>query len=182
MRATLVRCLLVAATVMLGLLPITPAEALAQRGSSQSASERQRDRQDLEAEIARRMAMIARDRLKLTDAQFTKLQQVNARFIERRANLMRQERNARFELRRQMRQNATPSDTVVERLLAEMLDSQRQRVVLLEQEQAELAAFLTPIQRARYLGLQEGFRREVDERRERSSDDRPARRGPPGME
>ena len=180
MLVRVVRNSLCVAVAGVALLAATSGQLIAQRSSNDAAAERQRGRQDLEQELARRLALIAKAHLKLSDAQFARLQSVNAQFAERRTELMRRERSARFELRRQMRQGDTANDAAIERSLGEMLSAQRDRVTLLAQEQEALAAFLSPMQRARYLGLQEGFRREVEERREGNSDARSQRRGPPG--
>jgi Spy/CpxP family protein refolding chaperone len=143
-------------------------------------AESQRGREVLEKELERRLADVARSQLDLSDAQFARLQDVNARFSERRAELIRRERSARIALRRELRPNGQPNDAEIERLLATLVDTQRDRVALLEEEQEALGAFLTPVQRARYLGLQEGFRRQVEERRQgMMGEGRSPRRGPP---
>jgi hypothetical protein len=48
---------------------------------------------------------------------------------------------------------------------------QRSRLDLLETEQRELSAFLTPTQRAKYMGMQEQLRRRADEMRRRAEGD-----------
>jgi len=55
----------------------------------------------------------------------------------------------------------------VNQLLRDMARIQRDRLDLLDNEQADLAKFLTPVQRAQYLGLQEQVRRRVEEVRDR---------------
>jgi Spy/CpxP family protein refolding chaperone len=143
-------------------------------------AESQRGREALERELERRLANVARTQLGLSDAQFARLQEVNARFSERRAELIRRERSARMALRRELRPNGQPNDAEIERLLVTLVETQRDRVTLLEEEQQALGAFLTPVQRARYLGLQEGFRRQVEERRQgMMGEGRSPRRAPP---
>ena len=60
-------------------------------------------------------------------------------------------------------------DRAVQDSVARMIDRaialQRQRLDLVAQEQRELSSFLTPVQRARYLDLQERLRRRVEELR-----------------
>lgn len=71
-------------------------------------------------------------------------------------------------------------------LLDDMLRLQRQRFVLHEDEQRELALFLTPVQRAKYFGLQEQMRRRMEEMRTQRETGKPVgqprrmRRPPPG--
>jgi hypothetical protein len=57
---------------------------------------------------------------------------------------------------------------------------QRRRLELATEEQRELAAIMTPVQRARYLALQETVRRRADEMRRRRGGgaQRGGRRGP----
>jgi len=52
---------------------------------------------------------------------------------------------------------------------------------LIEAEQKELAAFLTPVQRARYIALQAQFRNRAEQLSRQNSGGRPrgGRRGPP---
>lgn len=148
----------------------------AQRGQQPSAKDSPAERARLEMQVQARLAEIARRELQLTDAQFARLQSVNERFEQRRAANMQAERDTRMQLRGQLQRGNQPDEARVSALLDELLAAQRQRVVILEDEQRELASFLTPVQRARYAGLQEGFRRRVESQR----DEMPRRR-PPGM-
>jgi Spy/CpxP family protein refolding chaperone len=59
------------------------------------------------------------------------------------------------------------------RLLDGLLDVQRQRLELQQKEQTELSEFLTPEQRARYIGMMEQLRRRIQARADsaRGTDD-----------
>jgi hypothetical protein len=63
------------------------------------------------------------------------------------------------ETRRTLRAQLAAGDSADQQLVAQQLDAllhlQQQRVQLLADEQRELAAFLTPVQRAEFLGMQE---------------------------
>jgi hypothetical protein len=50
-------------------------------------------------------------------------------------------------------------------MLQRLVDHQKRRATLLESEQRDLATIMTPIQRARYMALQEQVRRQVEQRR-----------------
>jgi Spy/CpxP family protein refolding chaperone len=54
-----------------------------------------------------------------------------------------------------------------------LLDVQRQRLELQQKEQTELSEFLTPEQRARYIGMMEQLRRRIQARADsaRGTDD-----------
>jgi hypothetical protein len=67
-------------------------------------------------------------------------------------------------------------------LLDRMTKVQRQHVDLQEQEQAELAKFLTPMQRARYFSLQDDFRRRTQAMRQQQMGGRAGRAGQPPMD
>jgi hypothetical protein len=51
--------------------------------------------------------------------------------------------------------------------VSDLLDAsirlQKQRISIVESEQKELARFMTPVQRARYIALQQQFRRRAQE-------------------
>lgn len=121
------------------------------------------DRAQLEQQIRNRIATQLKNQLKLTDDQFTKLQATNKRFEEKRRLLVEQERDARMSMRDLILAGDTTNQAKVSGALDKMMQIQRQRFELVEQEQKELAGYLTPMQRARYLGMQEQMRRRMDE-------------------
>ena len=124
-----------------------------------------RNRAALEGQVRERITQVARQRLGLTDAQAEKLGQSNAKYADRRRTLMEQEREVRMTLRDEM----IAGDSSRQRQIGELLDRtmkvQRQRVDLLEEEQRELATFLTPLQRASYFGLEEQLRQRMQQMR-----------------
>lgn len=163
---------------------------LAPVGSSVVAQQPQRARQgavrperdSLERQVRVRMGQILKTRLGLTDDQMTSLQATNRRIEERRRELFQQEREVRTQLRDAMRVQDTTRNAEIAGLLDRMITVQRQRVELLEQEQRELATFLTPMQRARYFGMEEQIRRRMTEMRDndRGGPRRPGQGGVPG--
>ncbi|HEY3286754.1 MAG TPA: Spy/CpxP family protein refolding chaperone [Gemmatimonadaceae bacterium] len=123
----------------------------------------QMDRAQLEQQIRNRIANQLRNQLQLTDDQFAKLQATNRKFEERRRLLVEQERDARMGMRDLLIAGDTMNQAKVSTALDRMLQIQRQRFELVEQEQKEMAGYLTPMQRARFLGMQEQMRRRMDE-------------------
>lgn len=164
---------LFAVTLALLLAPGFGEGVLAQREQQRPAEESRAERSRLEMQVQARLADIARRELSLTDAQFARLQDVNARFEQRRMANMQAERSTRFQLRRELQRGNRPNEARVSALLDSLLMAQRQRVVILEDEQRELSSFLTAVQRARYAGLQESFRRRVESQREATPRRRP---------
>ena len=134
----------------------------------------------LEQQLRQRMAQVVRNRLQLDSEQMAQLQNVNSRYAPQIRNLATQERETRQKLRQQMTA-PTPSQDDVGRLLDDLLRLQRQRATLLESEQKDLSAFLTPIQRARYMGLQAQIKRRAEQLRRQNAlgAGRGARKRPP---
>lgn len=132
-------------------------------------------RDSLEARVRVRMGQVLRTQLGLNDRQMRQLMASNRRFEGRRLALLQQEREVRIGLRDELESRDTTRSAQVAALLDRMLAVQRDRLTLLEEEQKDLATFLTPIQRAQYFGLEEQMRRRVEQLR----DDRQARPAPP---
>lgn len=178
-RGSTLRRAAAAVLIPLGLLAALPVAASAQRAQGSPGTSGQQapgadrpnrpttpaERAALESQLEKRLADMVQRELSLTDEQMRRVAEVNRRIdTDRRAVLMR-ERRARTALRAELEGSGTPNDAKVSALLDEMLAVQQERVRLTSAEQRALSAFLTPVQRARYLGLQEGFRRRMDERR-----------------
>jgi len=123
---------------------------------------RNASRAQLEQQVRERAAQVTRERLGLNDAQMQQLQRVNTRFGPQLSAVVIQERSSRRELRRELTA-AQPNQARVSTLLDTSIRLQKQRIALIEAEQKELATFLTPVQRARYLALQAQFRSRADQ-------------------
>lgn len=117
----------------------------------------------LEKRLQARLLTIVRQRLSLTDEQVTRLQEVASKTEDERRALRRDELTARFAMRQELLAGNKASDTKVAELLEQLPKLERRRVDLMEKEQRELAKFLTPVQRARYFGLQDELRRSMQE-------------------
>ena len=120
------------------------------------------NRPALEQQFRERVASLAQQRIGLTDGQMTQLQQSNARFAPQLGLIAAQERETRRQLRMEMTATA-PNQQRVSVLLDQSLQLQKQRIAIVEQEQKDLARFMTPVQRARYIALQQQFRRRAQE-------------------
>lgn len=131
----------------------------------------------LEQQVRERIGRVVQQQLGLTEAETQRLQGVNQRYEGQRRDLMRQEREARMSLRREVLRGDSADQKRTDALLGTLLEVQRKRLELVEGEQRELARFLTPVQRAKYLALQDQMRRRVEEMRQRAAQRRP---GGPG--
>lgn len=128
------------------------------------------DRAALEARFRERLKVVMQEKLGLNEGQVERLTAVHARFEGRRRELFQTERGIRMNLRRELSADSTANNDRVAELLDSALKIQRDRLDLFEAEQRELREFLTPVQRARYWGMQEQLRRQMEEMRERRGD------------
>lgn len=143
-------------------------------------------RSRLEGEIRRTFARAVRERVGLSDEQMQRLAPLTRKHEENRRALQQEERRARIALQTQLRSNA-PDTAAVASLLNALLDVHRRRFQMIESEHRDLATVMTPVQRARYLGLQEQVRRRMEQMRQGPppgaeggpGGDRPGRRRPP---
>jgi protein CpxP len=117
----------------------------------------------LEQQFRERVGKLTQNRVGLTDAQMTQLDQSNARFAPQLAQVAAQERETRRQLRLEMTAAGQPNQQHVSDLLDASVRLQKQRIVIIEEEQKDLARFMTPVQRARYIALQQQFRRRAQE-------------------
>lgn len=135
-------------------------------------------RRELEAELRRGFARAVRQRVGLSEDQMRRLAPITQKYATERANIQLDERQARVELGRILRDSVPADSAKIEGLMARILDAQKRHVQMLEQEQKELATIMSPLQRARFFGLREQMRRRIEERR-RGGGGPPPRRGPP---
>jgi len=121
----------------------------------------------IERRLEARINDVIRQRLALNDEQYAKLREVSMHLEDDRRTLRNEEMTIRFSLRQEL----LAGDRVNEAKVAELLDKlpkvERRRGELLEQEQRELAKFLSPSQRARYSALQDELRRTMQDMQRR---------------
>ena len=135
-------------------------------------------RDSLEALVRTRMAMVLQRQLELTDEQSRRLSALSQRLEPRRRALVTEKRAVRTASRAQIAAGDSARDAELTSLLNRMIEVQRARVLLLETEQQELTAFLTPLQRAKYLGIEEQMRLRAEQVQGRPT---PGQGPPPGM-
>ena len=122
------------------------------------------DRLRAENRLRTSLAQVVRRRLNLTDEQTARLVDVNRRFSEERTTVTREELRIRRDLRRSIAGGDTAQSAATAQLLDDLLAVQRKRLDLQQKEQAALSEFLTPEQRARYIGMMEQLRRRIESR------------------
>ena len=105
-------------------------------------------RNELQRQVMQRFMQNVRTQAGLGDEQFQEFSQVARRAFEGRARLSERERSLWMALDGQMRPGVAADADSVTSILATLVEVGDQRVELLRREQAEYAAFLSPIQRA----------------------------------
>lgn len=140
--------------------------ALAFLASSAIAQDSTPQRQTLVKQLRQRWQQIVHDRLGLNDVQMRQLQETTRHFNAQRQTINQQERAIRKAMRDEVT-GATPTDDKhLAAMIDTILDLQRQRIELTRNEQRELSLFLTPLQRVKYLALQEQLRQQVERLRQ----------------
>lgn len=162
------------------LSPLSSGEAQRERAGGAG----RQNREQMEQRVRMRLATLLKTQLGLTDEGLRQLSDVNQRFDRQRRELNRREMMTRVTLRQEVLKHDSADAPRIEQLLNDQFRIERERIDLTEAEQRELSKFLTPVQRARYLGVQEQMRREMDQLRRRGMQpmgEPPAgRRPPPG--
>ena len=132
--------------------------------------------EELRQQIERRFGERVRAELGLSDEQATKLKATQDRFGERRRALLRRQAERRRALQLQMRPGVQADADSVRKLM-DALQAGRGEMLKLEQdEDREMAGYLTPVQRAQYQML----RQRLIERIQQVRRERGGLRGPGG--
>jgi len=117
----------------------------------------------LERAIRQRWLAVVRNRLQLSDAQLKRLMETSRHFGQQRQALNQEERGIRQEMRAQLTGTVPADDKRLGTLIDSILEIQRQRLQVTQAEQKELAMYLTPLQRVRFLALQEQLRNRMEQ-------------------
>jgi hypothetical protein len=152
-----------AAAALVALTSVAPAQARGRRGGARQdqIAASPADRQAQERRIRLAFEGVVRRQLKLDDRQMRQLRQAQTKFERQRRALNGDERQARLALRDAMQDSTTRDQSRISQNIDQLVAVQRRRADLLEAEQKELSSFLTPMQRAQYLSLQERLARRV---------------------
>jgi protein CpxP len=159
--------------LLAGLACASPASAQVREPGPAVAGDSMAPRQRLLQQVRQRWMAVVQARLQLNDAQMARLKETNRHFSAQRGQLNQAERGVRQEMRDQLSGAETADDKRLSVLIDSLLDIQRQRLDIIREEQHELAEFMTPLQRVRYLALQEQLRQRIEALRQRAG----ARRG-----
>jgi hypothetical protein len=123
----------------------------------------QENRQQLQRRVQQRLWQMTKQRVGLSDDQMRRLAPVHQRFEIQRRTITRQERQTRLALRDALRDSTRVDQAQISSYLDRLVQLQRERADMLDQEQKALAEVMTPLQRARYTALQEQVRRRIQQ-------------------
>ncbi|HEX5436911.1 MAG TPA: hypothetical protein VFW98_07120 [Gemmatimonadaceae bacterium] len=160
----LVRALLVGTLCLLSVHPLAAQSVTPpQRPLRQQTAPAQRAQ--LDRQLSRRIGAVVRNRLKLTDSTYRRLVATNQKYESQRQQLVQQERATRLGLRAEIMAGDQADQQHLATLLTRLMALEQQRLDLTTREQQDLSEFLTPLQRAQYLGIEEQVRRRVQQLR-----------------
>ncbi|MEX2155878.1 MAG: hypothetical protein WD773_03440 [Gemmatimonadales bacterium] len=128
----------------------------------------------LRAQIEERFSQRVQEELKLTPDQATKLHASQERFGARRRALARQQIERRRALEDQMEPGVAANADSVRKLMDGIQAGRGEMLKIEQDENQEMAGYLTPVQRARYQRMREHFMQRVNEMRQ----ERRGRMGP----
>ncbi len=149
------------------------ARPLAPRGARRADA---RDQQALVRRVRQAFSGVVKRQLNLSDDQTQQLQRVELKYQRQRSELQRQEKQARVALANAILDTTSAADqSKVAGYMDQLIAAQHKRADLLEAEQKDLSAFLTPLQRAKYQGLKEQLNKRVTQMRQQGG----AARGAP---
>jgi hypothetical protein len=120
-------------------------------------------RQQLEQQVRRGLWRVAKQRIGFSDEQMLQLERTSQRFDVQRRQLAQQEKAQRVTLRAQILADSAANQGAIASALDKLHDLQRQRLDMQADEQKEFATFMTPLQRAKFLALQEQVRKRLQE-------------------
>jgi hypothetical protein len=129
----------------------------------------------LRAQIEQRFSDKVQQDLKLTSDQAGKLRATQERFGTQRREVMLQQLERRRALDDQMRPGVAADPDSVRRLMDGIRTGREQMLKIEKDEDREMSAYLTPVQRAQYQQLRERFIQRVNEMRAERRDRREMR-------
>ena len=122
-------------------------------------------RAELEDEVRRGFARAVRERVGLNDDQMSKLGSATRKYENQRRQTQMDERDARMKLQALVLVGSDADSTRIKQFISQLIDVRKRRLQIDEAEQKELASIMSPMQLARFLGLQEQVRRRLEQMR-----------------
>jgi hypothetical protein len=134
----------------------------------------------LRRQIEERFGQRVKEQLRLTDDQAARLRGTQERFGERRRTLMRQQVERRMALNDQMQPGVAANSDSVRKLMDGLQGGRADMLKIEQDEDRDMAGYLTPVQRARYQEMRRRFLDRVSEMRQERRERAGPRMRPPG--
>ena len=134
--------------------------------------ERQRDvapgmqpnrNQQLQQQVRRSLWKVAKQRIGFSDDQMLQLARTSQRFDQQRRMLAQEEKAQRVAIRAEILADSGANQSSIAAALEQLHAVQQRRLDLQADEQKEFATFMTPLQRAKFMALQEQVRRRLQD-------------------
>ena len=119
--------------------------------------------QQLQQQIRRTLWRVTKQRLRFSDDQMLRLERTTQRYDQQRRLLAQEEKAQRVALRTEILADSGANQSNIASALERVHAVQQRRLDLQAEEQKEFSAFMTPLQRAKFLALQEQVRRRLQD-------------------
>ena len=119
--------------------------------------------QQLQLQIRRSLWLVAKQRIGFSDDQMLHLERTSQRFDQQRRALAQEEKAQRVTMRSEILADSGANQDNIAAAIEQLHAVQQRRLDLQAEEQKEFATFMTPLQRAKFMALQEQVRRRLQE-------------------
>ena len=119
--------------------------------------------QQLQQQVRRSLWKVAKQRIGFSDDQMLQLARTSQRFDQQRRMLAREEKAQRVAIRAEILADSGANQSSIAATLEQLHAVQQRRLDLQADEQKEFATFMTPLQRAKFMALQEQVRRRLQD-------------------
>lgn len=119
--------------------------------------------QQLQQQIRRSLWRVAKQRIGFSDDQMLRLERTSQRFDQQRRMLAQEEKAQRVAMRTEILADSSANQSNIAIALEQLHGLQQRRLDLQAEEQKEFATFMTPLQRAKFMALQDQVRRRLQD-------------------
>ena len=131
-----------------------------QRQELQGGAQPNRNQQ-LQQQVRRSLWKVAKQRIGFSDDQMLRLERTSQRFDQQRRMLAQEERARRVAMRTEILADSSANQDNIATALEQLHALQQRRLDLQAEEQKDFASFMTPLQRAKFMALQDQVRKRM---------------------
>ena len=119
--------------------------------------------QQLQQQLRRSLWRVTKQRIGFSDEQMLRIERTSQRFDQQRRTLAQEEKALRLAMRADILADSGVSQNNIATALEQLHGVQQRRLDVQAEEQKEFATFMTPLQRAKFMALQEQVRRRLQD-------------------